>query len=218
MPRRTGRIATLLLGLYDDAGELRYVGTAAVAPAKHDQIAELVLPLRADAPERRFSEPNRWGSGELEQAPVRPELVVEVRYDKWQRMRFRHGTRLLRFRPDKEPEQCTVAQVRPRPKSRRPDRLGAARSLIRTRRGRKSEPRDASQRDSSLRVLACEPYGLVTETLRGGPEMTAITAEFQTKAMVELIERKLFARRIAFASASFTGLIAIIASVLALAA
>ena len=112
---KDGRIATLLLGLYDDAGELRYVGTAAVAPARHDEIAELVLPLRADAPERRFSEPNRWGSGELEQAPVRPELVVEVRYDKWQRMRFRHGTRLLRFRPDKEPEQCTVAQVRPRP-------------------------------------------------------------------------------------------------------
>jgi hypothetical protein len=48
--------------------------------------------------------------------------------------------------------------------------------------------------------------------------MTAITAELQTKAMVELIERKLVARRIAFASASFTGLIAIIASVLAIAA
>ncbi len=112
---KDGRIATLLLGLYDDAGELRYVGTAAVAPARHDEIAELVLPLRADAPERRFSEPNRWGSGELEQASVRPELVVEVRFDKWQRMRFRHGTRLLRFRLDKEPEQCTVAQVRPRP-------------------------------------------------------------------------------------------------------
>jgi ATP-dependent DNA ligase len=109
------RIATLLLGLYDDSGEIRYVGTAAVAPARHDEIAALVLPLRADAPERRFSEPNRWGSGELEQVAVRGELVVEVRYDKWQRMRFRHGTRLLRFRPDKEPRQCTVAQVRPRP-------------------------------------------------------------------------------------------------------
>jgi ATP-dependent DNA ligase len=109
------RIATLLLGLYDDAGELRYVGTAAVAPARHDEIADLVLPLRADAPERRFSEPNRWGTGELEQASLRPELVAEVRYDKWQGMRFRHGTRLLRFRPDKEPGQCTVDQVRPRP-------------------------------------------------------------------------------------------------------
>jgi ATP-dependent DNA ligase len=112
---KDGRIATLLLGLYDDSGELLYVGTAAVAPARRDEIAELVLPLRADAPERRFSEPNRWGTGELEQASLRPEVVAEVRYDKWQGMRFRHGTRLLRFRPDKQPEQCTVDQVRPRP-------------------------------------------------------------------------------------------------------
>jgi hypothetical protein len=47
---------------------------------------------------------------------VPPELVVEVRYDKWQKGRFRHNSRFLRFRPDKDPEQCTVAQVRPRPK------------------------------------------------------------------------------------------------------
>jgi ATP-dependent DNA ligase len=110
------RIATLLLGLYDGPSELRYVGTAAVAPARHAEIAALVEPLLDAAPERRFSEPNRWGSGELAEAAVRPELVVEVRYDKWQGMRFRHGTRLLRFRPDKEPAQCTVDQVRPRPK------------------------------------------------------------------------------------------------------
>ena len=51
-----------------------------------------------------------------EWSPVKPELVVEVRYDKWQKARFRHGTRFLRFRPDKDPEQCTVAQVKPRPK------------------------------------------------------------------------------------------------------
>jgi ATP-dependent DNA ligase len=110
------RIATLLLGLYDETGELRYVGSTAVAPARNTEIAALVTPLLADAPDRGFSEPNRWGSGELEEAAVRPELVVEVRYDKWQGMRFRHGTRLLRFRPDKEPAQCTVDQVRPRPK------------------------------------------------------------------------------------------------------
>jgi ATP-dependent DNA ligase len=110
------RIATLLLGLYDETGELRYVGSTAVAPARNAEIAALVTPLLADAPDRGFSEPNRWGSGELEEAAVRPELVVEVRYDKWQGMRFRHGTRLLRFRPDKEPAQCTVDQVRPRPK------------------------------------------------------------------------------------------------------
>jgi len=107
------RLATLLLGLYDDEGELDYVGSAAVAPARHDELAELVLPLLRDAPERRFSEPNRWGGGELEEAAVRPELVVEVRYDKVQGHRFRHGTKLLRVRPDKHPAQCTWRELRP---------------------------------------------------------------------------------------------------------
>jgi ATP-dependent DNA ligase len=113
----TRKLATLLLGLYDAGGELRYVGSAAVAAKTEAEIAALVEPLLEGAPERRFSEPNRWGTGELEEAAVRPELVVEVRYDKWQGQRFRHGTRLLRFRPDKDPEQCTVDQVRPRPKA-----------------------------------------------------------------------------------------------------
>jgi ATP-dependent DNA ligase len=110
---RPDRIATLLLGLYDDDGGLDYVGTAAVAPARHDEIAAVVKPLLRDAPERRFSEPNRWGSGELEEQAVRPELVVEVRYDKVQGRRFRHGTKLLRLRPDKSPKQCTWREVRP---------------------------------------------------------------------------------------------------------
>jgi ATP-dependent DNA ligase len=114
------RIATLLLGLYDDAGELRYVGSAAVGARRHDEIAERVLPLLEGAPERGFSEPNRWGTGELEEAGVRPELVVEIRFDKLEKHRFRHGTRLLRFRPDKDPAQCTWREVRP---PRRPDDL-----------------------------------------------------------------------------------------------
>ena len=70
-------------------------------------------PLLEGAPDRGFSEPNRWGSGELAQSSVRPELVVEVRYDKVQGNRFRHGTRLLRFRPDKDPKDCTWREVRP---------------------------------------------------------------------------------------------------------
>ena len=110
---RPDRLATLLLGLYRDDGELDYVGSAAVAPARHDEIAGRVLPLLEEAPDRRFSEPNRWGSGELEEAPLRPELVVEVRYDKVQANRFRHGTRLIRFRDDKEPAQCTWRELRP---------------------------------------------------------------------------------------------------------
>jgi ATP-dependent DNA ligase len=110
---RPDRIATLLLGLYGDDGEVDYVGTAAVAPAKHDDIANRVLPLLKDAPERRFSEPNRWGGGELEESPVRPEVVVEVRYDKVQSHRFRHGTKLIRFRDDKDAAQCTWHELLP---------------------------------------------------------------------------------------------------------
>jgi ATP-dependent DNA ligase len=107
------RIATLLLGLYDDEGELDYVGSAAVAPAKHDDIASRVLPLLDSDSDRRFSEPNRWGGSELEQTAVRPELVVEVRYDKVQGQRFRHGTKLIRFRPDKDARDCTWRELRP---------------------------------------------------------------------------------------------------------
>jgi ATP-dependent DNA ligase len=107
------RIATLLLGLYREDGEIDYVGSAAVAPARHAEIAERVLPLLENAPDRRFSEPNRWGGGELEESALRPELVVEVRYDKVQTNRFRHGTKLLRFRDDKEPKQCTWRELLP---------------------------------------------------------------------------------------------------------
>ena len=107
------RIATLLLGLFRDDGGLDYVGTAAVAASRHDQIAERVLPLIDEKSDRRFSEPNRWGTGELEQAAVKPKLVAEVRYDKVQGNRFRHGTRFLRFRDDKEPKDCTWRELRP---------------------------------------------------------------------------------------------------------
>jgi ATP-dependent DNA ligase len=107
------QIATLLLGLYADDGHLDYVGSAAVGAKRQEEIGALIRPLLVDAPDRRFSEPNRWGTGELEEAAVRPELVVEVRYDKLEKSRFRHGTRLLRFRPDKDPAQCTWREVRP---------------------------------------------------------------------------------------------------------
>jgi ATP-dependent DNA ligase len=123
---RPDRIATLLLGLYREDGELDYVGSAAVAPARHAEIAQRVLPLLENAPERRFSEPNRWGGGELEESALRPELVVEVRFDKVQSNRFRHGTKLIRFRDDKDPAQCTWRELRPP----RPGQLTVA-SLLR---------------------------------------------------------------------------------------
>jgi ATP-dependent DNA ligase len=107
------RIATLLLGLYDDDGKMDYVGSAAVAAGRHADIFKRIEPLLKDAPDRGFSEPNRWGTGELEESAVRPELVAEVRFDKVQGSRFRHGTRFLRFRDDKDPKQCTWREVRP---------------------------------------------------------------------------------------------------------
>jgi ATP-dependent DNA ligase len=108
-------LATLLLGLYRDDGGLDYVGSAAVAAGRHDEILKRVKPLLKGAPDRGFSEPNRWGGGELAQSAIRPELVIEVRYDKVQGNRFRHGTRLIRFRDDKDPQQCTWREVRKPP-------------------------------------------------------------------------------------------------------
>ncbi len=61
-----------------------------------------MLPLVDKKNDRRFTEPNRWGTGELEETALKPKLVVEVRFDKLEKHRFRHGTNLLRFRPDKD--------------------------------------------------------------------------------------------------------------------
>ena len=113
-------IATLLLGLYRDDGHLDYVGSCAVGAKNQAEIAAKVLPLLDEQSDRRFSEPNRWGTGELEEQALKPKLVVEVRFDKLEKHRFRHGTRLIRFRPDKDPDQCTWREVRP---ARRPDDL-----------------------------------------------------------------------------------------------
>jgi ATP-dependent DNA ligase len=106
-------IATLLLGLYRDDGGLDYVGSGAVAAKSRAEVAARVLPLLDETSDRRFSEPNRWGTGELEEAALRPELVVEVRYDKVQGHRFRHGTKLLRWREDKAPRDCTWRELLP---------------------------------------------------------------------------------------------------------
>lgn len=107
------RIATLLLGLYGKGGKVDYVGSAAVAASRHKDIFDRIEPLLEDAPDRGFSEPNRWGTGELAESALRPELVAEVRYDKVQGNRFRHGSKFIRFRDDKDPEQCTWREVRP---------------------------------------------------------------------------------------------------------
>ena len=109
-------VASLMLGLHVD-GELRPVGSAPASGKKRKEILARVEPLLGPNPERRpRGAPSRWKpKADLEWSPVSPELVVEVRYDKWQKGRFRHNARFLRFRPDKDPDQCTVDQVRPRP-------------------------------------------------------------------------------------------------------
>jgi ATP-dependent DNA ligase len=111
-------IASLMLGLYDGKGEVRHVGTSSAAGKHREDILASMKPLLGRNPKRLpRGEPSRWRpkvTGEW--SPVKPTLVVEVRYDKWQGQRFRHGTKFLRFRPDKDPQQCTLDQVRPRPK------------------------------------------------------------------------------------------------------
>ena len=80
-----------------------YVGSCAVGAGLRKEVAARIVPLIEEGSEGRVSEPNRWGTGELEESPVRREVVVEVRYDKVQGNRFRHGTKFLRWREDKAP-------------------------------------------------------------------------------------------------------------------
>jgi len=122
-------VATLLLGLYRDDGGVDYVGSCAVGARMRDDVAKRVLPLVDESSEQRFSEPNRWGTGELEETAVRQDLVVEVRYDKVQGNRFRHGTKFIRWRDDKEPADCTWREVRP---PRDPNALGVEALFART--------------------------------------------------------------------------------------
>jgi ATP-dependent DNA ligase len=113
-----GRISTLLLGLHGDDGELDFVGHCSGFPAHIRRELEEMLPRLQEpgylSDKRIPGGQSRWSQGkELEWNPVRPEIVCEVRYDKLERNRFRHGTRFLRFRPDKDPADCTWREVRP---------------------------------------------------------------------------------------------------------
>ena len=108
-------VGSLLLGLYDEAGLLNHVGfTSSIARADKDELTAKLKKLIAspgftgDAP----GGPSRWSSARsAEWQPLKPRLVVEVGYDHFSGGRFRHGTKLLRWRPDKAPRQCTMEQV-----------------------------------------------------------------------------------------------------------
>jgi ATP-dependent DNA ligase len=113
--RDTDLVGSLLLGLYDDQGRLDHVGfTATLTNAERP---ELTRRLRALASPPGFTGdapggPSRWSSEKSAQwTPLRPELVVEVAFDHVSGGRFRHGVRLLRWRPDKRPDQCRMEQL-----------------------------------------------------------------------------------------------------------
>ena len=117
---------SLLLGLYDEAGLLNHVGFTSTLPAKEKPALTRRLEQLIEPPGftgRAPGGPSRWSterSGEWQ--PLRAELVVEVRYDHVSEGRFRHGTTLLRWRPDKAPRQCNFSQL--------PAARGGARDLL----------------------------------------------------------------------------------------
>jgi ATP-dependent DNA ligase len=109
-------VGSLLLGLYDAAGRLNHVGfTSNISDAERPGLTRR---LEALAGGEGFTGsapggPSRWSrERSTEWTPLRPELVVEVRYDHVTGERFRHGTKILRWRPDKDPRQCTLEQLR----------------------------------------------------------------------------------------------------------
>ena len=122
-------IGSLLLGLFNDDGELQHVGVCASFPmTKRKELVSFLEPYRRDAmkdhpwnawasaeqdaTQRRPGAVSRWSAGkDLSWEPVRPELVVQVAYDHMQGDRFRHTAQFRRWRPDKKPRDCTYDQL-----------------------------------------------------------------------------------------------------------
>lgn len=120
-----GAIGSLLLGLYDQRGVLMSVGVAGAFPMAQrrelfTELAPLVTTLddhpwvgeRQGQRTPRTAQASRWNAGkDLSFTPLRPERVVEVRYDYLEGVRFRHTTQFVRWRPDREPRSCTDDQL-----------------------------------------------------------------------------------------------------------
>jgi ATP-dependent DNA ligase len=112
-----GKIGSLLLGLYDPRGELHFIGHCSGFP-DHDRVEiferfkELVSKGSFGDEARAPGGMSRWsGDKDLAWTPVQPGVVVEVSYDQLEGDRFRHATRFHRWRPDKDPLQCTMEQL-----------------------------------------------------------------------------------------------------------
>ena len=109
-------VGSLLLGLYDDRGLLNHIGFTSSLKSEEKKalttrLEKLIAPpgFTGDKP----GGPSRWSTKRSAQwQPLKPKLVVEICYDHFSGGRFRHGTRLLRWRPDKTPRQCTMDQLR----------------------------------------------------------------------------------------------------------
>jgi ATP-dependent DNA ligase len=110
-----GGIGSLLLGLYDEEGQLNHVGFCSSLPASERGGLTAKLERLRKAPGftgRAPGGPSRWSTERsAEWEPLAPKLVVEVEYDHVTNERFRHGTRFVRWRPDKAPRQCTMEQL-----------------------------------------------------------------------------------------------------------
>lgn len=108
-------VGSLLLGLYDEADLLHHVGFTSAIPAGEKAALTERLEALIEAPGFTGDAPggpSRWSTERTgEWRPLRPELVAEIRYDHVTGRRFRHGTKFLRWRPDKSPGQCRMDQL-----------------------------------------------------------------------------------------------------------
>jgi len=109
-------VGSLLLGLYDKAGLLHHIGyTSSFNEDEKKELTKKIEPLIAPPgfTGNKPGGPSRWSTKKTsEWEPLKTKLVVEVQYDHFSGGRFRHGTKFLRWRPDKKPKACTIDQVK----------------------------------------------------------------------------------------------------------
>jgi ATP-dependent DNA ligase len=112
------QVGSLLLGLYNDGGKLDHVGfTSGFASLDRTALTQKLEALKGGSGFTGAAPggPSRWSTERsAEWVPLRPKLIAEVRYDHVTGDRFRHGTKFLRWRPDKKPAQCTFEQLAPK--------------------------------------------------------------------------------------------------------
>jgi ATP-dependent DNA ligase len=109
--KEEGTVGSLILGLYENGGTLRPIGHTSGLKAKEKR--ELVKTLKPyETGEQGSGDPSRWDADrELEWYELRPELVVEVTYDHTSGGRIRHGSKIVRWRDDKDPRDCKFEQL-----------------------------------------------------------------------------------------------------------